>query len=185
MQDFTGIAVDHFLRVNFSGFRGVIDVLGGVEVCVDHPTRDARAELYLDAGCTLADGTVALAWVRSRHTQELVDGVWRSVGASDFTRQEHQQDVLIQLLGKVRQYGSLAALGEIADRLADYVRLDESFSIGDAVSLAWSYRDIDPASLRRVQLSYDNYRTPAGAAVLLPTVSFFDALSELYPIATG
>lgn len=185
VQDFTGIAVDHFLRVNFSGFRGVIDVLGGVEICVDHPTRDSKAELYLDAGCTLADGAVTLAWVRSRHTQELVDGVWRSVGASDFTRQEHQQDVLIKLLGKVRQFGSLAALGELADELADYVRLDESFSIGDAVSLAWSYRDIDPSSLQRVSLTYENYRTPAGAAVLLPTMPFFDALSAVYPVATG
>lgn len=185
VQDFTGIAVDHFLRVNFSGFRGVIDVLGGVEICVDHPTRDSKAELYLDAGCTLADGAVTLAWVRSRHTQELVDGVWRSVGASDFTRQEHQQDVLIKLLGKVRQFGSLAALGELADELADYVRLDESFSIGDAVSLAWSYRDIDPSSLQRVGLTYENYRTPAGAAVLLPTMSFVDALSAVYPVSTG
>ena len=89
------------------------------------------------------------------------------------------------LRGKLRHYGSLAALGEIADRLADFVRLDEAFSITDAVSLAWSYRDLDPTSLRRVTLTYENYRTPAGAAVLLPTVSFFDALTAVYPIAAG
>lgn len=185
VEDFTGISVDHFAQVNFAGFRRVIDTLGGVEVCVDHATRDSKADLYLDAGCTQANGSLALAWVRSRHTQELVDGSWRSIGASDFTRQDHQQDVLVQLLSKMNDYGSLAALGEIAGEVADYVRLDEAFSIGDAVSLAWTYKDVDPRGLTRVSLSYEDYRTPSGAAVLLPTVSFTDALAAAYPPIAG
>ncbi len=185
VEDFTGIAVDHFVQVNFSGFRQVIDALGGVEVCVENPTRDFKAELYLNAGCTQADGTQALAWVRSRRTQQLIDGSWQSIGASDFTRQDHQQAVLVQLLGKLSGYGSLSAVGEIANQLADFVRLDKRFSIGDAVSIAWKYRNIDPESLSRVSMTYDNYRTPAGAAVLLPTSAFIDALADAYPPVAG
>ena len=63
--------------------------------------------------------------------------------------------------------------------------LDEAFSLGDAVSLAWSYRDLDPSSLARVSLSYDNYWTPSGAAVLLPTAPFIDALAAAYPPVAG
>ncbi|MDH5371755.1 MAG: LCP family protein, partial [Acidimicrobiia bacterium] len=185
VEDFTGVAVDHFAQVDFSGFRRVVDVLGGIEICVDNPTRDWRAELYLDAGCVQADGATALAWTRSRHTQELIGGTWQSVGASDFTRQEHQQKVLIALLSKMKSYGSLASLGEIAGELADYVRLDEAFSIGDAVSLAWSNKDVDPQTLARVSLEYENYRTSAGAAVLLPTMSFTEALAAAYPPIAG
>jgi LCP family protein required for cell wall assembly len=185
VEDFTGVAIDHFAQVSFSGFRRVIDTLGGVEICVDNPTRDSKSDLYLSSGCTEANGALTLAWVRSRHTQELVGGTWRSIGASDFSRQNHQQEVLIQLLGKMKAYGSLAALGEIADELADHVRLDETFSIGDAVSLAWSYRDLDPSDLSRIGLAFENYRTPAGAAVLLPTISFTDALAAAYPPIAG
>lgn len=185
VEDFTGVAVDHFAQVNFSGFRRVIDVLGGVEICVDNPTRDWKADLYLDAGCTQANGAQTLAWVRTRSTQELIDGSWQSIGASDFTRQDHQQTVLVQLLSKMNDYGSIAGLGEIADEVAEHVRLDEAFSLRDVVSLAWSYRDLDPDSLVRVSLTYDNYRTPAGAWVLLPTVSFVEALAAAYPPIAG
>lgn len=185
VEDFTGVEVDHFIQVNFDGFRQVIDTLGGIEICVEHPTRDWKAELYLEAGCTNATGEQALAWVRTRSTQELIDGSWQSVGASDFTRQQHQQDVLIQLLGRMKDFGSIAALGEVAGQLAEYVRLDESFSIGDAVALAWSNKNIDPENLLRVSLEYENYRTPNGAAVLLPLGTFLDSLAAAYPPIAG
>ncbi len=43
--------------------------------------------LYLPAGCTVADGPMTLSWVRSRHTRELVDGVWRRMeGVNDLAR---------------------------------------------------------------------------------------------------
>ncbi|HDL49448.1 MAG TPA: hypothetical protein ENH33_05760, partial [Actinobacteria bacterium] len=98
VQDYTGIEVDHFVRVDFGGFADVIDALGGVEICVDNPVRDWRAQLDLPAGCSHVGGDQALAWVRTRHTEEYVDGVWRPVpGASDFTRERHQQEMLFKV----------------------------------------------------------------------------------------
>ena len=55
VEDFTGISIDHFAQVGFSGFAQIIDVLGGVQVCVDYPTRDIKAELDIEAGCLQAD----------------------------------------------------------------------------------------------------------------------------------
>lgn len=181
IEDFTGIPVDHYVLVGFAGFAKVIDALGGVEVCVDNPTRDRRASLELEAGCVQADGATTLAWVRSRRPEHLVNDEWVPVpGASDFSRQSHQQDVLRQLFGKIGSLGSLASAGEIANQVAGSARLDGGFSITDAVTLAWSYRGFSSSSLGTIRLSYSDYRTPGGARVLLPAITFAEALSKVY-----
>jgi anionic cell wall polymer biosynthesis LytR-Cps2A-Psr (LCP) family protein len=114
----------------------------------------------------------------------LVDGVWgRVAGASDFSRQSHQHDVLMQLFSKMSSFGSLGAVGEVAQQLANSAQLDSAFSIGDAVSLAWSYRNVDGSSLKIVRLSYEDYRTTDGAQVLLPSITFSEALTKVYPAA--
>ena len=67
VSDFTGIEVDHFARIDFSGFQKVIDAIGGVEICVEHAVRDAKSFLNLPAGCTQATGVQARCRVaRSR-----------------------------------------------------------------------------------------------------------------------
>jgi LCP family protein required for cell wall assembly len=181
IEDFTGVPIDHYVLVGFSGFAQIIDVLGGVQVCVDNPTRDTKAKLELEAGCNQADGATTLAWVRSRRPEELINDEWvRVAGASDFTRQSHQQDVLRQLFGKLGSFGSVASAGEIAQQVANHARLDSGFSIGDAASVAWSYRGIAGSSMPTVRLSYSDYRTPGGARVLLPAMTFAEALAKVY-----
>lgn len=178
VEDFTGIPIDHYAVVGFSGFPPIIDALGGVEVCVDYPTRDIKAELELDAGCVQADGATTLAWVRSRRAEQLIDDQWVAVpGTSDFSRQSHQQDVLRQLFAKLSSFGSIGAAGEVAQQVVNNMRLDSGFSLSDAVSLAWSYRG---SNIATIGLSYSDYRTSGGARVLLPSVTFADALARVY-----
>jgi anionic cell wall polymer biosynthesis LytR-Cps2A-Psr (LCP) family protein len=184
VSDFTGIEIDHFARVNFSGFQEVIDALGGVEVCVENAVRDSKSFLDLPAGCTQATGVQALAWVRSRRTQEYTDGAWRTVaGVSDFTRQQKEQDMLFKIAGKLNSFGSFASFSEVAHSLTDTVALDEGFSFGDALSLAWEMRGIKSTDVVRVSVTTQNYVTADGAYVLLPTASFNDRLALYYPAA--
>ncbi|HDH26817.1 MAG TPA: hypothetical protein ENH00_11615 [Actinobacteria bacterium] len=184
VQDYTGIEVDHFVRVDFGGFADVIDALGGVEICVDNPVRDWRAQLDLPAGCSHVGGDQALAWVRTRHTEEYVDGVWRPVpGASDFTRERHQQEMLFKVAGRLASFGSLTAFSNVANQIAGVIHLDSRFAFGDAVNLAWSFRGISSSQVKRVRVSVENYVTARGAWVLLPTVRFNEALAKVYPAA--
>ncbi len=184
VADFTGIEVDHFARVDFGGFRRVIDVLGGVEICVEHAVRDRRAELSLPAGCSKASGSQALAWVRSRRTEEFVDGQWRPVpGVSDFTRQQKEQDMLFKIAGRLNSFSSFASFSALAESLVGTVVLDANFSFGDAVSLAWNARGITSEDVVRLTLHMDNYVTPAGAWVLLPEAPFNAVLAAEYPPA--
>jgi LCP family protein required for cell wall assembly len=181
VEDYTGVTIDHLARVDFDGFSRLIDVMGGVTVCVDHPTRDAKAHLELvDAGCQVVGGTTALAWVRSRHPEQLVDGTWRSITASDFTRQEHQQDVLFQLAEKAATFSSPATLTERLAAAASSVRLDSSWTLGQAVGIAWDYRGISRDSVERFAIAVDDYLTSYGAQVLLPSEPFKAQLSTVY-----
>jgi LCP family protein required for cell wall assembly len=183
VEDYTGIPVDHVARVNFAGFARVVNVMGGVTICVDHPTRDAKSGLNIaSAGCRRANGETALAWVRSRQTEQLIRGNWVGVAGSDFARQTRQQDVLFQLADKASGFSSPVSLTNKLAAVASSVRLDSSWTFGRAVSTAWRYRGISKDSVSRFSIEVQNHRTPRGAAVLLPTASFKDQLEEIYPL---
>lgn len=183
VEDYTGISIDHVARVDFDGFARVVDTLGGITVCVDRPTRDANAHLLIEStGCQRVNGRTALAWVRSRSPEHLVGGRWVAAGGSDFTRQRAQQDVLFQLSGRAATFSSPAALNERLSAVASSVRLDSSWTLGQAVSRAWQYRGISKDSVSRFSVSTSDYRTSYGAAVLLPTQPFRDDLATVYDL---
>ena len=180
VAQFTGIQADHFALFNFEDFERVIDAFGGIKICVENPVRDD--DFKLAAGCTIATGEIALLWVRSRKTQEYVDGRWRTVpGVSDLTRNERQQDVLLQLLGKVNSLEALTSLVEIVDSVVDAVMIDEGMTIGGAIGLAWGLRGLDPNDIRRLTVPVRYHVTDGGASVLLPRSSFADVLAQVWP----
>ncbi len=66
VEQATGIRVDHFAEIGFGGFVGVVDAVGGVNICVKKPLKDPKAGLNLEAGCQDLDGAQALGYVRTR-----------------------------------------------------------------------------------------------------------------------
>jgi anionic cell wall polymer biosynthesis LytR-Cps2A-Psr (LCP) family protein len=173
--------VDHFAWFNFESFKEIIDAVGGVEICHEYPVRDAKSQLDMPAGCTQADGAQTLAWVRSRHTQQLVNGSWSSVpGASDLLRNQHQQEVLLQLFAKVKTFRSPSELTTKAASLADSFVLDDSLSISKAVNLAWGLRGIDVEDIRRIELPVRLTRSTSGQSILVLTEPFDEVLAAEY-----
>lgn len=86
-----GVPIHHYIEVNFVGFRDIIDSVGGVELCVQYVVRDRQSGLYLEPGCQTLDGTMALAFARSRSYEEFRDGQWRMDGSADLGRIRRQQ----------------------------------------------------------------------------------------------
>jgi LCP family protein required for cell wall assembly len=62
----TGVKVNHFLYVDLLGFQRVVDILGGVEMCIPFDVKDPVSALDLKAGCQTLDGRQSLAYVRTR-----------------------------------------------------------------------------------------------------------------------
>jgi LCP family protein required for cell wall assembly len=181
VEDYTGIPVDHLARINFSGFARLVDVMGGITVCVDNPTRDQKSHLLIEStGCQRVNGKTALAWVRSRHPEQLIGGEWKPVAGSDFTRQRRQQDVLFQLAGRAAGFSSPTSLANKLAAVSSSVRVDSEWSFGEAVGAAWRYRGITKSEVNRFSISVTDYRTSYGAQVLLSSSPFKDQLSEVF-----
>lgn len=182
VEDFTGIKVDNFAIFNFEGFAEIIDGVGGVELCSEYPLRDAKAHLEFPGGCVNADGAMALAWVRSRHTEQLVNGSWRSVpGAGDLLRNQHQQEVILLLAEKLRTFESPTDLSNKINELSNAFIVDDGLGLGDTLSLAWSLRGIDVSTIQRLAVPVKLGRTTKGQSVLRATQPFDEVLGEFYP----
>jgi LCP family protein required for cell wall assembly len=93
LEQDTGIHIDHFVAVNFSGFRDMVDAVGGVPECNTTPINDPKSRLYLTAGHHILGGWEALAYVRARYT--LGNG-------SDLERIGRQQAFMSSLVKRVR-----------------------------------------------------------------------------------
>jgi LCP family protein required for cell wall assembly len=92
----TGLRIDHYMEIGFGGLAGVVDAVGGVNICVQQPISDPKAGLKLNAGCQNLDGAQALGYVRTRATPR-----------ADLDRVVHQREFLSALLGKAAGVGTL------------------------------------------------------------------------------
>ena len=183
VEGFTGIPVDHVARLSFDGFASVVDAMGGTQICTDYPARDANAGLDVPGGCIWADGYTTLAWARSRHTEELIDGEWQVVAGSDFDRMRRQRDILFQLARGLANFDSLGSLGSRLDAVAGAVRMDSGWTFGDAIATAWRYRGITRDGVNQISIKVKDFRSGAGELVLAPTVNFNEILAAVYPAA--
>jgi len=104
-----------------------------------------------------------------------------TVGASDFTRQDNQQDVLWLLAEKLSSFQSPAPFSSLVTSLSSAVRIDENWTPVEVAAYIWDHRNVERDDVERITLEVDDYRTEQGAAVLVPTRSFTDLLNEVYP----
>jgi LCP family protein required for cell wall assembly len=102
MQQFeqiTGIRLDHFVKVDFEGFRGMVDAIGGVEMCVPEDIDDPAHAIHIPAGTRKLKGNEALNYVRERYV--VGDG-------SDVGRMKRQQAFIASMAHQVVTAGTLA-----------------------------------------------------------------------------
>lgn len=171
VESLIGETVDHFAMVDFAGFQGVVDAIGGYEICVERPVRDTRANLELPAGCTMASGDQALAWLRSRRTQELTDAGWRTIpGMSDLARNDRQRAFLIDVMGQLSDFTSPTAVTATAQAVAPFLTVDSSLTLVEAVNLAWTMRGLGSGAVVELNVPVYGFTTEQGASVLMSSV---------------
>ncbi|RHW28727.1 LytR family transcriptional regulator [Nocardioides immobilis] len=69
LEQETGIRIDEYVEIGLGGVAGVVDAVGGIEICPKEKIKDPKAGLDLKKkGCQEADGEVALAYARTRAT---------------------------------------------------------------------------------------------------------------------
>ena len=99
VQRALNIPIHHYVEIDFQGFKRIVEAVGGVNVCVEYPSRDKHTGLFMKAGCSTLDGVEGLAYARSRFFEQKVDGEWELDGSSDIGRSTRQRG-FVQALAK-------------------------------------------------------------------------------------
>jgi LCP family protein required for cell wall assembly len=161
-----GIPIDHYVRVDFDGFIGIVDVLGGVDIPVhcrlhDHwPYPDENGEYpikVMEPGYHHMDGETALWYARSRKT------------TSVFSRERRQQQVLEAIWSKSRSLDVLPRLPQLWEQYRHMVVTD--LGLLDVVRLAEVAFRLDSRNVRARSIGYQHvipWTTPKGGSVFLP-----------------
>jgi LCP family protein required for cell wall assembly len=148
----TGIAVNHYVEVDFVGFQAIVDELGGVPINFPFPARDSKSGLRVDAGVQVLDGRQALAFARSRSYQELQGGSWTSVDANDIGRTRRQQQLIFSIIRTVARPSSIPELGSIVESFAQHLTIDSRLAEGSMIELAWRMRGVRPDNINAATL---------------------------------
>jgi LCP family protein required for cell wall assembly len=123
VQHNLAIPVQYYVRLNFSAFERIIDLIGGLDIYVDQTIDDPQypdsgfgyEPLHIEAGQQHMDGRLALKYARTRHTE-----------FGDFDRARRQQQVILAVRDKVTQAGMLPTLlaqaGPLLESLGDSVQ---------------------------------------------------------------
>jgi LCP family protein required for cell wall assembly len=111
VEHLTHIRMDHFVVIDFNGFRKVVDALGGVQVCVPENVVDTVGHIRLKAGTYTVKGTKALDYVRIRHVISPNGDIGRMVRQQAFLASlTHKAVSAGTLVNPVRLYNFLNAL---------------------------------------------------------------------------
>ncbi|MFC8431157.1 LCP family protein [Streptomyces sp. NPDC057253] len=147
VESMTGIRMDHYLEVDFSGFEKLVDELGGVTVTTTKPIKDPDSHLNLKAGTHELTGAQALGLVRTRHG--VGDG-------SDLGRIQLQQAFIKALVKQIKGVGLLSnpkRLYDLANTATKAVTTDSDLgSVNSLVSFASGLKGIGPGNMTMVTM---------------------------------
>jgi LCP family protein required for cell wall assembly len=182
--DITGLPIHYAVRIDFKGFKELVDTVGGIDIYLDKPFSEPTQfegenalNFSLPAGKNHIDGQKALFFVRARYA------------SSDFERAKRQQQVLIALKDKLLSLGTLTDFGKvnnILNVLGDDVRTDmDIYEMKNFFNLANSMEN--PQIKQKVfdtseeGLLYSTKAdTPEGKTyVLLPVGGNYDKIREV------
>jgi len=166
VKDVTPEPIHHYLEVNFAGFAGIVNAVGGVEMTFPYPARDVKSGLSIDAGTHVLDGQQALQYARSRKYEENRNGQWVYVRADDIGRTGRQQDVLMALLTQIDRPGSIAEFTDLVNSLGGFVQSDDALDADQIINLGWSMRNVGAADIDAITLPI-NYSSENGVAYVV------------------
>ncbi|KAA8783371.1 hypothetical protein EC604_05855 [Paenibacillus amylolyticus] len=115
VEQFLGIPIHYYMKVDMEGFSKIIDLVGGVDV--NNPFAfDYEGQRY-EQGNIHLDGVAALGFSRMRYDDP----------KGDLGRNDRQREVLKQMLKNTMQFSSVLHLQNMLDELGTHVRTDLTF----------------------------------------------------------
>lgn len=133
VEQATGVHIDHYAEIGFGGFAGLVDGIGGIELCLDQPVEDPDHGIFLPGGCQEYSGPLALDFVRERY----------GLPNSDLDRMDNQRQFLGALVDKTTSASTLAnpiRWWDITRSIGGALTVDEDTHVWHLARLAWTMR---------------------------------------------
>jgi len=164
-----GLDIKYFVEVNFTGFKRVVDAMGGVTINVQVPVLDESypsdtgrsARVYIPAGIQHMTGAQALVYARSRH------------GSDDFDRGARQQRVLTSLREQVDVASMIPRIPELLAAFKQTVKTD--IPQDQLAKLAGLASTVDTKNIRSYVFSYPRY----GSQILAPIYKYLPDVTKI------
>ncbi|RDG38487.1 LCP family protein [Streptomyces corynorhini] len=147
VEQLSGIRMDHYIEVDFTGFKKLVDELGGVKITTSRAIDDPKSHLTLAPGTHTLDGEQSLGLVRTRHG--VGDG-------SDLGRIQLQQAFIKALIEQVKSVGVFSnpkKLYDLADTATKAITPDSRLdSVNELISFADGLKNLGPKDVHMITL---------------------------------
>lgn len=140
VHDLTGLRINHVLYVDLAGFQGVVDSLGGVDMCIPFDMQDTNTGLDLRAGCQRLGGVQALAYVRTRHLP-------CDLPAPDLFRISRQQQFLRAVINRLVQPSQLFRLSSMVGPVLSNIKRDRGLNPADLAHLVGELQGVSTGNV--------------------------------------
>lgn len=182
IETLTDIRVDHFVEVDFSGFKNIVDALGGIQICLKNPVNDKASKLQLPRGRQTLDGEKALGYVRLRHYGD----------GSDIQRIKRQQIFLSQVVKKATSgdlLGNPIKLVDFVNSAAASVTMDKDLAGNSSklLEIAQSAKSLTASGVKFITVPWiPDPEKPEARVVWNPTLApkLFQAIKSDVDIPT-
>ncbi len=180
VENVTGLRVDGYVEIGLGGFVGVVEGLGGIEMCLPKPAKDEKAHIDLPAGCQELDGPNSLGYVRARHLD----------ATGDLGRVERQRKFLAAVMNETLSPPTLLnpiRYTRVGLAGGDALTVGDTTGIFDTARFALAMRSVSSKDGVTLTVPIENpgLSTPVGSAVKWDSdeaLELFHALRDGKPI---
>lgn len=180
VETFLQVPVDHYVKLDFQGFKQIVDAVNGVTVDVpfdftERSDENYYKEIQFTEGPQHLDGEEALAYVRMRKQDPM----------GDFGRAERQRQVLTAVVEKITSPSSVLKINDIAKVVGEYVKTDIPAS--DGIALYQKFASFETSAIQTLAIEGEDSRIN-GIYYFIPTEesmnSVHDTLMEQLELST-
>lgn len=143
VEHYLDIPIDYYAVVDFKGFKGIVDLMGGVEIDVEKNLsfrdRLTHQQFYLSKGVQTLNGTKTLNYAR-----------FRSDGEGDFGRNRRQQQVVRAIIDQSKDFRNIPKIKEMYDLLEANTLTNLSFT--DIVKIVLKIHDLNGDNIERLDM---------------------------------
>ncbi len=151
VESLTGIYIDHYVTLDFNGFKQMVEAVHGVSVCIPEDIDDSAHGITFEAGTQELDGQKALDYVRERS----------STPNADIGRMKRQQAFIASMINKVVSAGTLTRPSRFYNFLqaatGSIVTDPGLSSLSKLVNLGWQFRKTDLDNISFITVPFAAY----------------------------